>query len=112
MNQEKINKINDSEFELLYNSLFGTPVGVSKNNDKKYVNFMVNHLITGEQTRIQSVELDKKDMSYVLQEKKARIMELVVLNSKNSDLLFKNPELAKTDIRENIKWWKKKISIN
>ena len=105
MNQEKINKINDVEFELLYNSLFGTPASISinKETNKKYVNFCVNPLITGDEKRIQSVELDKENMSYTLQERKAKILEYLVLTSKNSDLMFRNENVAKTDIRESMK---------
>ena len=106
MNQEKITKINDAEFELLYNSLFGTPVSISGNkvNNKKYVNFIMNHLITGDEKKMQSVELDKESMSPTLQERKAKMLELMVLTSKNTDLLFKNSKVATTDIRENIKY--------
>ncbi|MBQ7306982.1 MAG: hypothetical protein IJW82_00465 [Clostridia bacterium] len=106
MNQDKINKINDVEFELMYDSLFGTPISVSTNKDsnKKYVNFMVNHLITGNANKLHCVELDKEKMSYALQERKARMMELLLLNSKNGELMFKNENVAKTDIRENIKY--------
>lgn len=105
MNQEKINKINDAEFELMYNSLFGNPVSVSINkaNNKKYVNFMVNPLITGDAKKLQSIELDKNSMSYALQERKAKMLENLVLTSKNSSHIFKDEYVAKTDIRENIK---------
>lgn len=105
MNQEKINKINDVEFELMYNSLFGNPLSVSsdKSNNRQYVNFLVNHLITGDTTKLQSVELNKQSISNVLQERKAKVLEGIVLNSSNKDLLFKNEKVAKTDIEENIK---------
>ena len=106
MNQEKINKINDSEFELLYNSLFATPVSISGNkaNNKKYVTFIMNHLITGDEKKMQSVELDKEFMSTTLQERKKKMLELMLLTSKNTNLLFKNANVATTDIRENIKY--------
>ena len=89
MNQNIVNKINDCEFELMYNSLFSDFVSVSKNKvtGSRYANFMVNRLISGEKTKIQSVELVRK-MSPALQAKKASIMDSY-LNSKENNFAEK-----------------------
>lgn len=104
MFQNKINKIEDVEYELLYNSLFGSPEGISVNriSNQKYVNFIVNPMISGNSLKIQSVELDKKSMTNVLQDKRAKVMEGILLNSSNFKSLFKNPNIARFGIEDNI----------
>lgn len=104
MSQDKFSKVSDVEFELLYNSLFANPKGISVNKvtNQKYVNFIVNPLISGNSLKIQSVELNKTSMSNLLQDKRAKVLEGILLNSKNFGMLFKNANIARLDISDNI----------
>ena len=104
MSQNKINNLNDVDGELLYNSLFGTPCSLTRDklNGRTYVAFSLNHNLAGENKKLQIVDYNAKEMSNILQSKKARFIENLLLDDEISKVLYNEPKNAKEIIRDNI----------